>query len=391
MDRNRLLTRAVQAGQWAVTNQIANGNSADNGRYPRSFDVPTEQEWLASCWLQGVEMKALLALYEATGDDEYLQSCRRAARYLMSLQQMDARDAMTYGYIRETTPQTMEGHPRDALTAAWAMLLLHRAEPDERLLDRVLLFAEWFVQHGMDDRYPYWTVYLDGRLPFRQRGSFHGGSPGFLHDLFEATGEERWLTPARKILDFHIDTFLEKEGGLKITVAPDSGEDLTGKEDLAWEHMHKFNDDFTALAEMKLGVLAGEQKYTEAGLRFCRHLLANQQANGGFGDPVVPSASGVGALTLSRAAQVDPQNADKYTQAAERAVEHILSLQETESEDPRIRGGFYGQSEQDNERWQDSHTSRRCIHLRTTSYSTSALAMIGGRCRQSYYNVAIGG
>jgi hypothetical protein len=390
MKDTRLLERAELAGRWALTNQVADRGSADCGRYPRAVVRSGDRTRLASCWLQGVEIKALLALHEATGKDDFLESCRAAADYLKTLQQMDPRDERTCGYIVETTPQTREGHPRDALTAAWALLLLHRADGDEALLDCALRFGEWFLAHGMDDEYPYWTFYLDRDEPLRRRGSFHGGSAGFCNDLFETTGEERWLDAAKKIADFHIGTFLKEDGSLRITVEPDTGRDLTGREDLAWEHMHKFNDDFTALAMMKLGELAGHERYTEAGLRFCGHLLRSQQEDGGFGDPAVPSASGVGALTLLRAAQVDPAGADRYRAAADRAVGHVLALQETESDDPRLRGAFYGQAPPEPDDWRTAFGRRTTLHLRTSAYSTSALAMIGGRCRRTYYNVACG-
>jgi uncharacterized protein YyaL (SSP411 family) len=390
MEYHVLLERAELAGRWALANQVRDESSADCGRYPRCVEVPVGRIPLASCWLQGVEIKALLALHEATGDAAYLDSCRAAARYVMTLQQTDARDPRTLGYILETTPQSREGHPRDALTSAWAMLLLHRAAPDERLMDRVRLFAEWFVRFGMD-AYPFWTFYLDKEEPFRQRGSFHGGSPAFFADLFERTGESKWLDVARRIADFHVATFLKADGSLRITVTPDGTDETfqdTHPHELAWEHMHMFNDDFTALAMMKLGELTGDATYTEAGLRFCGHLLASQQADGGFGDPVVPSASPVGALSLVRAAQVDPANAAKYRAAAEKALEHVLSMQETESDDPRLRGAFYGQCARPTDGWRTFYGRRTTLHLRTSAYCTSALAMIGGRCKRTYYNVA---
>ncbi len=388
MDHALLLERAELAGRWAVANQVADCGSANLGRYLVDFHVVTGSMSHACNWLMGTELMALLALHEATGKAEYLASCHAAAGYIKTLQRMDGRVPRNFGYIVENTPQTVNGHPRDALTAAWALLLLHRADPNDELLDRAMLFARWFVEYGMDE-YPFWTVFMDpAKPPFRQRGSFHGGSPAFFIDLFEETREAKWLDTAKEIADFHIATFLKDDGSLRITVEADTNADLTGGKDLAWEHMHKYNDDFTALAQMKLGQLTGESKYTEAGRRFCGHLLRDQQAGGGFGNPAVPSGSPVAALSLVRAAQVDPANAQMYMAAVDRAVGHILSLQETESDDVRIRGAFYGQAYRPDDDWRASFGPREMIHLRTTSYCTSVLAMLGGECERTYYNVA---
>lgn len=395
MDHDLMLQRAQLGAEWMLANQVATKTSADRGRFARSVDSEHNTVQLASSWLQGVGIVALLALHEKTGRPELMESIEAAAKYIRTLQRMDGRDPLSFGYLVETTPQDRHGHPRDALTAAWAMLMIHRANDDEELFDRALLFANWFIRYGMDNEYPYWTVYMDTQdPPLRQRGSFHGGSPAFFNDLFEMTGDERWLKTARKIADFHIAHLLNKDGSLKIIVEADTNRDLTGQgvDDTAWEHMHKFNDDFTALAMLRLGELTEAQKYTEAGLRFARHLLRSQQDNGGFGDPPVPSASPTGAITLVRAAQVDTAGADEYLAAAERAVGHILSLQEIDSDSPKLRGGFYGQADLPTAGgdWRTQFGRRTTIHMRTHAYCTAALAMIGGRCRQTYYNVACG-
>ncbi len=400
MDHQLLLDRARLAGQWLLANQVTRKGTADRGRYTRSVDIEHDMKThLASSWLQGVGIKALLALHEATGDGQYLESCALAADYIRTLQQMDARNEKGYGYIVETHPQDRAGHPRDALTAAWALLLMHRANEDDQLLDRAMLFAEWFLRHGTDGEYPYWTVFVDGQEPdLRQRGSFHGGSPAFFCDLFEMTGDPRWLKLARKIADFHMANFLHPDGSLSIVIEADTGRDLTGTgddasaggADLAWEHMHKFNDDFTALAMMKLGELTEAEKYTEAGLRFARFLLKSQGDDGGFGDPAVPSAGPTGALTLFRAAQVDRARRDEYLAGVERSIDYTLARQVTDSDDPRLQGGFFGQSDFEDEGggWQSCLSKKTAIHLRTHAYATSALAMLGGKCSATYYNVS---
>lgn len=391
MDHALLMQRAELAGQWALANQCRRENFIDYGRYSYGADRRKEEIIWCTCWLQGVEMMALLALHEATGKQEYLDSAAAGSGYLRMLQHLDSRKPANFGYIVESKPLCDWGHPRDALTAAWALLLLNRVKPRGDLMDRVLLFADWFAKFGMCGEYPAWTVYMDGRPPFDQRGSFHGGSCGFFNDLHDATGESRWLNLSRRIADYHIDHFLKPDGSLRITLAPDGKTDLTmtGASGASWEHMHMFNDDFTALAMLRLGELTGQERYTEAGLRFTNFLVAHQQSAGGFGDPIVSSATGTGALTLVKAAQADPANRARYVAALERAMDYLLAQQETEDSDPRYRGAFYAEREDTVDDWKTLYNhGRSYVILRTIAYSTSALAQIGGRCRQSYYNVS---
>ncbi len=378
MSSHAYLTRAKKLADWFVNNQVTSESDANRGRYVNMAEVKPSrigEPRLTTNWTTGMAAIAMLMAWKRTGEKRYLQSAALGCEYLKSLQVMDSRKKRNFGAIREVMPQTMEFHPRDALSAAWALLHQGLLARDKQCLDRAKLFAEWFKDNALRKRYPAWTFFLDGRKTYWRLGSFHGGSPLFFFDLHAATHDKRWLAAGLGICDQWMRIFQKKDGSIRIEVDPYTGKDMTGKGPdkayLNWQIMHIWNDDFTALALMRAYLLTWRKKYLNGAGRYLDWVLRQQRRSGAFGKPAVNSAAASLIIELTDMARITGER--KYADACHKSVEHFLALQEVKRRDTRANGGFYGVGPE------YIHGRRRHLNTRTACYALAALLKLEGK------------
>ncbi len=376
--KQQFLTRARKLADWFAAGQVSRASSADCGRYVNRLEVRggrIGEPVHTTNWTTGMTVIAMLMAWKRTGEKKYLDSARSAGEYLKSLQITDARGRKTFGMIREVTPQTDWCHPRDALSAAWALLHLGTLARDGESLRRAKLFAAWFRANALRKRYPAWTCYADGRKPYWQLGSFHGGSPLFFFDLHAATRDKKWLSLGLGIADAWMRIFPKKDGSIRIEVDPDTGRDLTGRgpgeAHVGWQDMHKYNDDFTALALMRAYLLTWKARYLDAARKYLDWILRQQTPSGAFGRPAVNSAAATLIIELLDLHRITRER--KYLDACGRSLDHFLSLQELKRRDKRLHGGFYGTGAD------YAHGKRSSLNTRTGCYALAALLKLEGR------------
>ncbi len=109
----------------------------------------------------------------------------------------------------------------------------------------------------------------------------------------------------RSILDFYNRYHLDVNGKEAVVVDRDTFETLDGKVDhpMKWQIMHRYNDDFGALANLAAWKVLKDATYHDAARRFCKHMYDSQRPDGGFGpdDYSVPSAGGSVLIELAAA------------------------------------------------------------------------------------------
>jgi hypothetical protein len=156
VDKKQTVEAALKGLDFLVRHQVTDDNDANFGRFVCQYD-----------YIQN----------KYTGKEAYLDAAQRAVKYLAALQFFGPDNDRMRGMIREITPQTTWAHPRDALTAAWAMLDWSQHAGQQDYFERSRMFAEWFLNVAMEKGYPYWTVLLDdGNWHPEWCGSFHSGS-----------------------------------------------------------------------------------------------------------------------------------------------------------------------------------------------------------------------
>ncbi len=384
---SRLRSRALKAARMGLDfyaqHQIADTAVADHGRFPFVFDYGDGRTVsLTTNWITAVLVEAMICGHGRFGDERYLDAAQRGVSYLKSLQHFVPGQPRMYGSFHEETPQTPWMHPRDGLTAAWALLDfgLHTGDTDS--LSRARLFGEWFIDHAMRDGYPYWTARFDG-LPWDPDwfGSFHSGGAFFLLRLAKETDDERFLAAARSILAHYNKHHLDPDG--RVTVIRDrktfdSLDGIGGSiwTNVGWEEMHVYNDDFGALANLAMYQAEGGDAYRDAATRFLARMVREQREDGGFGpaDYSIPSAGGPVLIEMlaAEACGVDVVPGG----AVERAVEYLLALQQPKGS--RGAGAFAGFSA-------EYRLDGRTSNARAGGYAILALLRFGGAVDECYF------
>lgn len=376
--QEKALKSALRGLDYFVRNQINATESADAGRFPYVYDCEkNEIVTMTTNWTTGVTASALLSGYKLTGKEEYLEAAGKACSYIKSLQDFNPRTPKVNGVFHESTPQTPMAHPRDALTAAWALLDYSLQVKDNDGIERAKAYADWFVEVALEKGYPYWTIRFDDEeWEPSWCGSFHSGSAFFMHRMFEETGDEKFVTAMRQILDFYNEHHMDDEGNITVIIDRDSLESLDGKADSrftnpGWEMMHRYNDDFGALANLAAWKCTGEEKYRESAEKFLRLMSKTQREDGSFGPEVwgVPSGAGAVVMEMVAAKRLGISNAD-YDKSIENAVEYLLNLQSNVPDNP-ADGAFFGMTD-------EYEVSTVCANARTAAYAIMALLHYAG-------------
>lgn len=351
---NEVRVSAFRGLDFFVRTQSNFPGSADCGRFTNIANVKTgDPRYFTSNWLTGILASTMLDAWKMTGTEEYLKAANDAIRYIYSLQELAPWRTRTYGAIHEVTPQRDGAHPRDGLSAAIALLDHALLTGNDESMQRAVLFGEWFIKYGMEKGYPYWTIRFDDQPwePF-WHGSFHSGSAYFMARLFKTTGKAEFLTAARQILDFYNANLMDEKGNITVIREHDTMKSLDDRTDLAkapigWIMMHKYNDDFGALANMTVGKITGEEVYTQKAMLFLNRMREVQRADGGFGPDCwtdsIPNAAGMILIELMSAKTLGLLD-DSYNDMAERSVKYLMNCQVPEDNE-FFKGAFNGMTD----------------------------------------------
>lgn len=352
-------------------------DSADNGRYIFTYDCEGKKTlYLSSNWQTGIAIDAMLSGFLFFEDQKYLKSAKRAVEFLWSMQDFTPWKSETCGVFHEVTHQTPMAHPRDALTAAMALFDYSLISDCEESYKRSMAYADWFMRVAMREGYPYWTVRFDDQPwePFWS-GSFHSGSAFFFYRLFNHTGEEKYLVAMETILSHYNLRHIDENGNITVIVDRKTGMPLDGHADSkytnpGWEMMHRYNDDFGALANLAACQITGKEQYANSAVAFLKKMLEIQRDDGGFGpqNASIPSAAGTVLTELLAAEKLGFKLASQ--QQYEAILNYIFSRQIRSDDD--ADGGILGMS---------SHgydVSGNEANVRTMAYAISGMIKYAG-------------
>jgi hypothetical protein len=371
MGNEIVLKAALDCAEWEIRNQARDRLDANRGRFIRSYDKASGRLIHTGNWQTGTALMSLLSVYRRTMDKKYLEAAEYAGHYIMSLQILDQYDPKFYGAIRELTPQSMEFDPRDATSAAWALVWLYKFTGEDEYLRRAVLFGDFHLKYCMCEGWPLYSFYMEKRFAnFFARGSFQSGTGLFYHDLFMASKDPRYIEfGLRPIADNYLKYFLK-----------DDGEIILEREIFTWNtrveseqanvtpNMHLFNDDFGAAMLQTASDLFKDEKYRNGACKFAQWLAKKQDKDGGFCKGVHPSAVPVAMMCFYDLGKY--YNDTTLLEAGEKALVKLLSMQYHDTGDARLDGAFKGSYEGPKD---FPGGGEMCVNNRVTSYALNAL------------------
>ena len=371
MHKDTILNAALNCAEWQVCNQVMDRHDANRGRFIRSYDKASGRLIYTGNWQTGAALMALLSVYRRTGEEKYLEAADYAGHYIMSLQILDQRDTRFQGAIRELTPQSMEMDPRDATTAAWALVWLYNFTGNDEYLRRAVLFGDFHLKYCMHEGWPQYSYYMEKQFKnFYARGSFQSGTGLFYHDLFMASEDCRYIEfGLRPIAENYLNYFVREDGDV-----------IQEREVFTWNlqgeseqqnvtpAMHKFNDDFGGSMLQTAADIFKDEKYREGAYHYAQWLAVHQDDDGGFCGGTHPSAVPTALMYFHDLGT--HYNDDVLLGAREKTLQKLLTMQHRNTGDSRFDGGFKGRYEGPEDA---PGGGDMCVNNRTTAYALNAL------------------
>lgn len=362
----RLVAKWYLNNQCTESNPWATPNGADLGRFIYQY-YPSDKEWRGmSVWGHATGSMALMAAADrfehkvpgAEISPPSRDAAVAATAYMMSLQILDQRNPSFFGAFRQSTPQSVNGNPRDGATGAMGLCEMYKRTREEEYLYRAKLFGDWYISAAMgEDKWPCYTYYFNERGgDFRKPGLWQAGAGLAFYYLYKLTGEKRYIEEGLRPLMDRVKQDFEPSNP--------SG-----------------NDDFAATTAMGACMAYDDPELTEWVREQMASSVAAQEPDGAVrgldGTPVL----GMNCLNFiefieAKGLSDDPE---PYRAAVEKAAQFVPTLQERCPDDLRAYGGIYGQT--------SYGVSRHLIHHRPAAYSLLFMLRAEGEAEVSGYNV----
>lgn len=393
-EKARFLEAARVAALWFFNNQNAPGQawggvdeSADTGRFLYEYFPATGKCRGTGVWSQGLAtclLESVSAVIGIEGERTFATAAELGAGYLMSLQNLDARNPGNFGGFREHNPQDKWSYPRDAATGAFCLAAMHKMTGDDEYLERARLFCGWYSGPGSNDETWPWDFYdfAKNEGACEVPGDWQAG--GALCYYYTAKGggatfgrvRKEPSAPCNAADDGGADDWIEEGFRPVMRKLLEIGDptEVDGTEH-QWHGESRItvgNDDFATVVLMAAFLEFEDEAYLELARKRVRWMMSLQDEDGSF-----PNSGGtfVTALTLLEFCELVeknglPDDTGEIAASLLKAARFGLTLQNRDTRDRRAYGGFWGQS--------SYGVGRDRIHNRSTNYAGHLYLRLAG-------------
>ena len=374
----RYLAHVTTAANWYANTQCTEEtpwgpvhNLADEGRFVYEVFKGTRWSRGAGVWAQAMAIMDLFDVAARTGNGKYTKAANSGIRYLLSLQCLDVRRPEIQGAFWEHVPNDTISLIRDGATGGFALAYLYAHTGDKEYLERARMFCDWLMKYGTkkDDCWPY--MYFDfpsgkaySTRGFQDPGKDQTEAREYVDGDWQAGGGlalyyTGLLSGEQRYLEEGLRPMLEK----MVRIYDRFGDDPA---QAGWHGESPItlgNDDFALIA-----LIAGFRRWKDP--RYLKHIqnrirahlgwMADDGSYPNFGSTFVCNFENLEYLKLAAEFGFS-EHLDDVRAALEKTAEFGLTLQERESNDPMYYGGLYGQT--------SYGTERDRIHQRDVGYS----------------------
>ncbi len=353
INKKECLKRGLLGADWFVNSQITADKSwkADQDCFLYYYFMPEKKHVPGINWSHGRAIFTLTEAYKITGDQKYLDSAERGARFVMALQPLDPTLTAAHGAIAEQTPNCNWAGMLDGAQAASGMIMLYNVTGNAEYLRRGRAFCDFLIRNWDEEfGFPAQVNF------FPERVIYSGdGDAGVIHTMFwasaiplwhlyKATGERRYLPLLVKAAD-RILVAQQDAGFINYMPAPERAKEPgmnhhqgIGQGD---EKYILRNDDAIVVVVLGAYFATGDKKYPLAMVRYAdwtvEHEPVGERPYCSFGQ------QGANLVDIGRAAGKD------YSEWIDKHLEEkCFKYQVAGTGDPMADGGFCGEDEEGN-------------------------------------------
>ena len=386
-DQQTYLDRALKAADWFANSRYQGDHRFDgnNGRFLYYYFMPEKRPLPGINWSHGRAIFTLSEAYHITKDERYLDAAKGGARFIEALQKMDPDRPIVHGAIAEEQPQCTWGGILDGAQAASALLMLYRATGEEDYLRRGRAFCDLLVRNWRPG-YPLLSrvqfgpdkVCLDPEWVDR---CMHRCSAMPLWHLYCITGETRYLPPLIDAAD-RILGCQRPEGAFNYINSIDGVEPPSPNHHEGYgqgdERFIIRNDDGIVTVVLAAYKATGDRKYLDAMVRYADWIAASPPMD----RPYV--AYGIQACNLWDIGLVAGKDYSAWI--LDHLPKHGLALQALDTGDSKADGGFRGEDEEGDAGIYGGKALDYVV-TRVTCYMAGLLFRLSGRGSGSGFSV----
>ena len=332
---------ALEGCDWFVNTQMVQQSprwDANHGRFLYNAHIHSDYKVLGLGWTQARAVMCLLAAYERTKDEKYLESARRGIKYIKILQDMDSRYPVRYGGFHEETPHSPFSYPRDAMEVTDGLMQWYRKTGDKDALERIKLFFKWFMRNAIE-YFPGFGWWVAGKVLFdpdvgKQTQLLYSCEMGcgtiFAH-AYLLTRRPLYKRFALRIADQIITHYLPPDKG---PLCEKQGKYMSHHTDNKTGII--FNDDGGGVSLLSAYKLSGRKKYLKAALQIADYYTARLEP--------IPLYSGIGSVANFLVETWNVTGNHIYRESAIRYANELAKLQVKHGK-PHVVGAFRGEDE----------------------------------------------
>lgn len=361
---------AVAACDWFVNSQVLQKRpnwDANHGRFLYNVHIPSLAATWGIGWTQARAVMCLLAGYRRTGDTKYLDCARRGLNYAKILQNLDARNPLTFGAFHEETPHSPFSYPRDAIEVADAFLQWHATTGDRDAIERANLFFRWFKRNAWT-RFPGFGPWVKGSVRFDDEKvaprpfACEMGCATILAHAYRATRNNTYRTMSLAIADSTMKNYLPPgQGPLRESARTRLSQHTDADGTI-------YNDDGGGVGLLNAYALTGRQKYLNAAMQIADYFNVARNP--------CPVFSGIGSVANFLLEVDHVTGRAEYRKTAERLARQLLRLQ-VKTGSPLVKGAFRGEDE--GGKWYvEGSKNDDFVTTRVTAYAALVLFKLEG-------------
>lgn len=340
------------------------------GRFVRNYKISERRiVHYSTNWISGMTIYGLALLSDYFNEKRYLEAAVDGSFYLCCLQNTLESCEDAYGAFNERMPVNRWTAARDSLSAAWGLLRLFHSNGKYEYLRRAEIFAAWHIKYAIKKSFPVAYYMFDEHRSDDFLASCQGGGALFYFDLYELTSKEIYRKTMLKTVDLYMRYFFNEDGSIGVIYDPETDTRGDMESSLAWSDMHKFNDDFGAIAILAAYNVSGDEKYLDFVVKYLEWVLTQQHSDGSFGKFKLAVSSCVAALNLANAYLITGR--EDFKKAAHKALLHLEKNVVKAPNDPVIDGAILGMAVC------EVDSNNDMISLRVSMYSMYIYLLMG--------------